>query len=101
MVLPSPIPIPQTQARLFLELTNEMVTHLVQHRLHVFTAQALGTHKALQHPKHAAQSPLGSTAGTGDEGYTQSQRAGVKPHPLWSHTHPAPPEIPYLGLVGF
>lgn len=53
-----------------LELTNEMITHLVQHRLHVFTTQALGTHKALQHPKHATQSPLGSTAGTGDYGYT-------------------------------
>lgn len=46
-------------------LSNEMITHLIQHRFHVFTTQALGPHKALQHPKHATQSSLGSTGFAG------------------------------------
>ena len=33
--------------------TDEVLLHLLQHWLHVITAQALGAHQALQHPKHA------------------------------------------------
>lgn len=75
------------------ELTNEMITHLVQHRFHVFTAQTLGTHKALQHPKHATQSSLGSTAGTRDQIHIKPP-VGVTVCQLCSQTHLSPPEIP-------
>lgn len=44
--------------------TDEVVLHLLQYRLHVLSAQALGAHQALQHPKHA---PKTATLGVGAE----------------------------------
>lgn len=38
--------------------TNQVILHLLQHRVHVPSGQALGTYQALQHAKHAPQATL-------------------------------------------
>lgn len=38
--------------------TNQVILHLLQHRIHVISGQALGTHQTLQHAKHAPQATL-------------------------------------------
>lgn len=38
--------------------TNEVISHLLQHRLHVLPSEVLGSYQALEHPEHAPNSSL-------------------------------------------